>query len=400
MKKLFLTLAMLLFAFTGVMRADVVEIGEGTATDYYLPTYNFYNYSFSQQLYTADEIGMAGTITDIAFYNAGAVKTRSIELYMLNIDKASFSGGTDWIPVAATDMVFAGTVTFAVGEWTTITLDTPFDYDGLDNLAVVTRDVTGTYSSSPHMACRVFDATGMALRAYRDASTYDPANPGVTGTVSNKKNQIQLTITPSGAGPVGPTNIVTVPDVLNMGDLPLGTDAPYWMEPYTFYFKNTGETGYLNNVINSTDAVMTVEVNESALPFKLRPERDSLLATVNYGYLNPADYPSGINQEFMIDYSAGRTFMPMYLTATPYAPVTGDVFEMPKTVTFNSSNAYTNTISGTHKNYNIPGALANANDAVYKVTFEHPTILNVNVTGANPAVAIYAECFNGEAGPM
>ena len=201
-KKSLLLMAFFLALF-GAARATEVEIGvgSGTTTNTYLPGYNYYNYSWTQQIYTAAEIGMDGTINSVAFYNAGAEKTRTYKVYMSMTDKETFSGGTDWVAMSDGDLVFTGELTFAVGVWTTIDLDTPFDYDGRSNLLIGVADVTGSYSSSPHMACYVFDATSQAIRAYRDASAYDIAAPGVTGTVLNVKNQIILDITASGGGP-------------------------------------------------------------------------------------------------------------------------------------------------------------------------------------------------------
>ena len=81
MKNKFLPLMMLLcFTCLGVARAEVVTIGSGDGTSSYLPTYSYYNYSLTQQIYTADEIARAGTIGSIAFKNMGTEKTRTIEM--------------------------------------------------------------------------------------------------------------------------------------------------------------------------------------------------------------------------------------------------------------------------------------------------------------------------------
>ena len=50
-KKVFSLMMTLLLAFVGVAKAEIVEIGDGgTSTNSYLPTYEFYNYSLTQQL--------------------------------------------------------------------------------------------------------------------------------------------------------------------------------------------------------------------------------------------------------------------------------------------------------------------------------------------------------------
>ena len=188
--------------------AEGIYIGDGgTATSQYLPSYSYYKYSLTQQIYTAEEIGMAGIINSIAFKNTGAEKTRTYNMYMLLTDKDTFESGTDWVAMSENDLVFEGQLTFEVGQWTTITLETPFYYDGISNLIVGVADVTGAYSNSPHMTCLVFEAPSQAIRAYRDNSVYDITNPGVNGTVMDVKNQIVLNIS-NGSFCEKPSNFV------------------------------------------------------------------------------------------------------------------------------------------------------------------------------------------------
>ena len=73
-KKVFSLMMTLLLAFVGVAKADLVEVGVdgSTTTNSYLPCYSLYNNTLSQQLYTADEIGTAGTINSIAFYKVSS----------------------------------------------------------------------------------------------------------------------------------------------------------------------------------------------------------------------------------------------------------------------------------------------------------------------------------------
>ncbi len=193
-----LMLAALFLPFALQAQTDV-SIGDGgTTNNQYLPGYNYYNYSYTQQIYTDTEIGMAGTISSIAFKNTGAEKTRSYNIYMAHTSKQTFDGGSDWVAMSANDLVYTGTLTFTVGDWTTIDLDVPFTYDGTSNLIVSVADVTGSWTASPNMSCLVFDATSQAIYAYRDASAYDISNPNVSGSLATVKNQIILSIIPSG----------------------------------------------------------------------------------------------------------------------------------------------------------------------------------------------------------
>jgi hypothetical protein len=170
-------------------------IGDGgDATDSYLPTYNFYNYSLTEQIYTTAELGDACMITSIAFYNGGAAKTRTLDLYMKSTTKSGFTGSTDWIAVSVSDKVFSGSVTMAADAWTVITFNSPFVYDGTSNVVLVTDDNTGGYTNSPHMACRVFDAASQSIYVYSDGTNYNPGSPSsYNGTVLSVKNQVIIT---------------------------------------------------------------------------------------------------------------------------------------------------------------------------------------------------------------
>ena len=181
------------------MPLEGVLVGSGEATNMYLPSYSFFNYSLTQQIYTPDEIGLAGSITTVAYYNAGNTKTRSYDIYMVHTDKASFSNNMDWIAVSEADRVYTGSVTMTKGYWTTIVLDRPFVYDGTSNLAIVIDDNMGRWTGSPDMSCRVFDAVdSQAIRVYSDTHNFDPYNSSdYIGTRHSVKNQMILGITPS-----------------------------------------------------------------------------------------------------------------------------------------------------------------------------------------------------------
>ena len=185
---------------------QVVTIGSGETTNTYLPAYTFYNYNLSEQIYTAEEVGMAGTINSISFFNGGTEKSPEIKIYMVNTDQTEFSSNTNWLAVTANDLVYDGTVTFTVDEWTTIELDTPFEYDGTSNLGLIV-DEHMQYSSG--LACRVFTSTSnCAMYVYSDGTDYDAV--GATYTASNRlsvKNQIKLEITPDSNYCPRPTNL-------------------------------------------------------------------------------------------------------------------------------------------------------------------------------------------------
>ena len=176
--------------------AEGLMIGDGgSTTDQYLPSYSYYNYTLSQQIYTVEELGSAGLISSIAFFNGGSTKTRSYDVYLVSTTKSTFSGATDWVTVTSDNLMFSGSVEMTANDWTTIEFNTPFVYDGVSNLVLVVDDNTGSYSQG--MLCRVFDAPSQALRIYSDGTNYNPFAPSsYSGTVMNVKNQLMITKNP------------------------------------------------------------------------------------------------------------------------------------------------------------------------------------------------------------
>jgi len=184
-----------------------VMIGSGTETNDYLPSYNYYKYALTEQIYTSAELGGAGVITSIAFYNGGTAKTRTYDFYLKTTTKSNFSSKTDWITVSSSDKVFSGSVTIAANAWTTVTFSTPFEYDGTSNLVLVCDDNTGSYTSSPHMSCRVFTASNQAIYTYDDNTNFNPSSPSASSynALLSVKNQLIVTKEPISTEPVSIT---------------------------------------------------------------------------------------------------------------------------------------------------------------------------------------------------
>jgi M6 family metalloprotease-like protein len=183
---------------------DFDYIGNGSSmTSNTLPSYSYYKYALTQQIYTAQELGQTGYITCIAFYNDGAEKTRTYDIYMKHTTKNTFSGASDWEVVSSNDKVFSGTVTMAAEDWTFITLDRPFDYDGSSNLVLVSDDNSANWTGQPHMSCRVFHAPSQSLQIYSDNTNYDPTAPkDLAGTVMTVKNQLLFSKTEPITAPI------------------------------------------------------------------------------------------------------------------------------------------------------------------------------------------------------
>ncbi len=152
-----------------ITHAQSITIGDITTGDgdYNVPFNHYYNYSFVEQIYTADEIqqagGGSGIITSISFYrkpnsldmNPTQALSSNIVLYMKNVDQATFPDNMNYVQVTPADIVYEGAFNIPVTEgWITITLDTPFNYDVTENLLVAVDENTNNYVRR-HFSCTV-----------------------------------------------------------------------------------------------------------------------------------------------------------------------------------------------------------------------------------------------------
>ena len=178
---------------------DDATIGSGTTTNngQYLPTYAYYNYSLTQQIYTSSEVGSAGTITKVAFKVSNSKSTaRNVDIYLSHTSNSSFSGNSAWVSQSTSYRVFSGSVDFASSGWTTITLDTPFEYNGTSNLLLTVDDNTGSYVSSSSDSPKFYTYSGSsntAIYKYNDNTNYNPASMSTSGSRIAYKNQVIFT---------------------------------------------------------------------------------------------------------------------------------------------------------------------------------------------------------------
>lgn len=181
---------------TGAWAEDgVITVGSGGRSSSYLPVYPNNKYSLSQQIYTKDEIGNKGMITSIAFYNYDTGSARVCDIYLTHTAKESFDSSTDWVTVSAEDKVYSGKMELK-SNWTVIEFDTPFQYDGEQNLLLTVDDNTGE-DTGFNYSVGASDASGnQSLYYYKmfgNPANLDPTQ-AITeeGTVYYRKNQIRL----------------------------------------------------------------------------------------------------------------------------------------------------------------------------------------------------------------
>ena len=143
------------------------------------PLHAYYDYSTSQILYTKSDLDLAagkkGTIKSIYFEYSGAaaMAARTIKIYMANTDLSSLTT-SNYVPYASFTQVYSGTFSCGSAGWYEITLDTPFDYNGAGQLAVMIDDNTNKYESSKYF--KYHSATGKQIYKRQDDTDIDPAS--------------------------------------------------------------------------------------------------------------------------------------------------------------------------------------------------------------------------------
>ena len=298
---------------------QATEIGTGETTNNYLPSYSFYNYALSQQIYTAEEIGTAGTISCMAFYNEGAERTRTYDFYLATTDKSSFSSDTDWITMTASDKVFSGSVTMAANEWTFVVFDTPFEYDGTSNLVVVADDNSGSSNSSPYMACSVYStSTAQALYSYKSMD-YNPMSPPTTSgatswnptanAVLSVKNHILLGISSAQAQSI----------TINA----YSGDGGYHLISVPFEEVNPDEVEHMldnNYDLYKFDESQDLEwINYKAGSYNLEAGKGYLYANSKEVTLTFTGTPYSGNGEIALAYTSNASFAGWNLIGNPFA---------------------------------------------------------------------------------
>ena len=174
-----------------------IGTGEGTDNGNELPVTTRYKYSVSQQIYTAAELGgEAKSIESIDFYltSYSYGYTQQWDIYLAHTNKNYFTSSSDWISISADDMVYSGSVDCNQPGWISITFDTPFEYNGTDNVVLVVDNNTGiSYGNSYYWTYGDTDYCSLIHWLSSNATDFDPTNmSGMSGGLRQNKNQIRL----------------------------------------------------------------------------------------------------------------------------------------------------------------------------------------------------------------
>ncbi len=202
-------LSVCMMFLVGQLSFAQVQVGYDTTASYNAPFSNLWGYSYTQSIYTSAELSAnAGTITAINYYYAGTTTLNTLNnftLYIGHTTQSNFSSTTNWVPFADLTEVFSGGITATGAGWVTITLDTPFVYDGTSNLVIAFDENQASYTSSQTFR---YSATGNAktIQYRNDSTNPDPATPPTASVLHNFVANTQF---------VGLTSNLTAPTCLD-----------------------------------------------------------------------------------------------------------------------------------------------------------------------------------------
>ena len=376
MKKVLLLITLTLAAMLG-LRAQEIQVGSGWHTSSILPHNQSVKYSVSQQIYTASEIGMACNISGLKFYKSYGVDCeRNIKVFMKHVSKDAFVSNTDWVSVSNDDLVYEGTYHANV-TWPAITFDTPFEYNGNDNLLICfwdSSELTG------YCSYYTYYVSNRNLYAANNNAEFNLENlASYNGNRGFYNNIVRLTIALNGV------DLSITPNPIDLGNRPIGA----WTQPKTVTLTNNGSNATLTNM-SFTNNAFTVGGIE--LPTDLNWSQST---TFNVSL--DADEAGSHEAQLAIAYQE-RGVALFSVSATAYTPVCPDVWELAQPV---NSFPFTDTPANLYDNYALPGTAEDGPDAVYALSFATDVLLNAGITsGENGKVALYTADFNGEGGPM
>ena len=238
----------------------IVQVGESDGhTAWSTPVADYYYYSMSQTIYTAEEIGVeAGSIISVAYNKAsGAHNTRNISVYMKHTNDTIL---TAWDTLTSDMCVYNGTYTFGEPGWNTFVLQEAFSYTG-GNLLVCVVDNTAVNATSYDMFYTYKPGEQRAIYGQSSSAPIDPSNttinylPIYDNSYGVRSPQTKFVIEASGETPTpsiaAPQNLVATVNGQNSitvtWDAVEGAEDYYVYKDGTMWANTSGATTYTEN---------------------------------------------------------------------------------------------------------------------------------------------------------
>lgn len=166
-----------------------MAVGNGSNLESTLPLATNFRYSYTQQIFNANELGRGSiAINSIAFNYASNTNLQKgdCKIYLATTDRTTFESQTDMVPLDSLTLVYEGPINCTKG-WSSIRLDNEFVYDGDGNILIAIDDNSGT--STPSTKFKVtMGSYYNGISYYSDTENPDPQDPThFVGIMARKK---------------------------------------------------------------------------------------------------------------------------------------------------------------------------------------------------------------------
>jgi len=224
-----------------------VIIGTGTSsTSGYsaCPINVYYQSLHGQSVYTQAELNAAGVvgpidITQIGF-NVTGTPNKAMPNFIVRMGHTAAENGAAWIPAANVTQVYhTASYQPTTTGWDMLTLDTPFRWNGTNNIVIDTAfGRIGSYSATGTVQ---YTSINSGYR-YIQSDYSDQTNLFTGGSISNNRPNVQFTLLPLASGPAIATNPESITADAYAGESKQvqmslynnGTQALNWSTPSTF----------------------------------------------------------------------------------------------------------------------------------------------------------------------
>ena len=172
-----------------------VTIGNGTNTSYYAPFGPYYANAWVQTIYPASYFTSPGYINSLSWEvnSANTQNCTSLKIYVGTTTHENNLSTTDWVPMEDLTLVYEAenTTIGSASGWETYTFNTPYYYNGEENLVVVASRTAPSYKSLYYKATG--NNTNAVMYRWNDYDASYASHPGTntaTGRNANLPNMI------------------------------------------------------------------------------------------------------------------------------------------------------------------------------------------------------------------
>ncbi|MBW6514756.1 MAG: hypothetical protein K0B87_08380, partial [Candidatus Syntrophosphaera sp.] len=252
---------------TAVVVTSVI-IGTGTSsnsTTGACPVNQYYRSLHGQSVYTAAELNALGVIgpiniTQIGF-NITGLPAQAMPNFVVRMGHTTATNVASWISTGLTQVWSAASYQPTATGYNMLTLTTPFEWNGTDNIVVDTAfGMIGSWNSS---GTTQYTTVTNGYR-YGRSDTVDQTNVFTSGYTSTSRPNLKLTLLPNQSGP----QIEVDPSSIAFGNVAVGASS---VEQFTI--QNSGNE-ILTGTISTPNGYSVAEVARSS-EFNLSPVKNS-----------------------------------------------------------------------------------------------------------------------------